>query len=71
VFLAVSLAGFYWKITGASSSEDTAKFIVSDFSPGTFFHCHQIFPETEMADAVDSDKYHGLRVGSNFSGGAD
>jgi len=38
------------------------------FLLGGAFHRQPVSPETEMADVLDTDNYHGLRAGRDFPG---
>ena len=73
--LAVILMEVFWlypwlvfigKVLGSTFQKTPLSLLSLIFLLGFSYIATKYFPETKMADAVDSDKYHCLRIGSDF-----
>ena len=62
------LADFYRQPAHGYPRPAAAYFLVAAVYPWGLFHRRAVFPETEMADSLDSDYHHGLRAGRDFPG---
>ena len=62
------LADFYRQPAHGYQRQAAAYFLVAPFFARWCFHRQPVSPETEMADVLDTDNYHGLRAGRDFPG---